>query len=114
VIGDSRAVFKNVSIDMRQFKTENVLHAESLQNETVLRDDQMVGFIRFEMILPKISTKSKFVTAFSIIDIRLFSFECTGSVASRKRNRFVISIIDSIENNGKCRFKHATFRWDLL
>jgi cell surface protein SprA len=27
-------------------KTENVLHAESLQNETVL-DDQMVGFIRF-------------------------------------------------------------------
>jgi cell surface protein SprA len=23
------------------------LHAESLQNETVLRDDQMVGFIRF-------------------------------------------------------------------
>jgi cell surface protein SprA len=46
-LGDSRAVFKNVSIDMRQFKTENVLHAESLQNETVLRDDQMVGFIRF-------------------------------------------------------------------
>jgi hypothetical protein len=45
---------------------------------------------------------------FSIIDIRLFSFECTGSVASRKRNRFVISIIDSIENNGnECRFKHA-------
>jgi hypothetical protein len=30
-LGDSRAVFKNVSIDMRQFKTENVLHAESLQ-----------------------------------------------------------------------------------
>jgi hypothetical protein len=27
-------------------KTENVF-AESLQNETVLRDDQMVGFIRF-------------------------------------------------------------------
>jgi cell surface protein SprA len=23
-LGDSRAVFKNVSIDMRQFKTENV------------------------------------------------------------------------------------------
>jgi hypothetical protein len=30
-------------------------------------------------------------------------------VASRKRNRFVISI-DSIENNGnECRFKHAAF-----
>jgi hypothetical protein len=58
-LGDSRAVFKNVSIDINS-KTENVLHAESLQNETVLRDDQMVGFIRFEMIC-KISTKSKFL-----------------------------------------------------
>jgi cell surface protein SprA len=47
-LGDSRAVFKNVSIDMRQFKKLKMfLHAESLQNETVLRDDQMVGFIRF-------------------------------------------------------------------
>ena len=45
---DSRAVFKNVSIDMRQFKKLKMfLHAESLPNETVLRDDQMVGFIRF-------------------------------------------------------------------
>jgi hypothetical protein len=115
-LGDSRAVFKNVSIDMRQFKKMKMfLHAESLQNETVLRDDQMVGFIRFGNDFTQISTKSKFLKgdcAFSIIDIRLFSFECTGSVASRKRNRFVISIIDSIENNGECRF--ATFRWDLL
>ena len=46
--GDSRAVFKNVSIDMRQFKKLKMfLHAESLVNEAVLRDDQMVGFIRF-------------------------------------------------------------------
>jgi len=45
---DSRAVFKNVSIDMRQFKKLKMfLHAESLPNETVLRDNQMVGFIRF-------------------------------------------------------------------
>jgi cell surface protein SprA len=37
-----------VSIDMRQFKKLKMfLHAESLVNETVLRDDQMVGFIRF-------------------------------------------------------------------
>jgi hypothetical protein len=110
-LGDSRAVFKNVSIDMRQFKTENVLHAESLQNETVLRDDQMVGFIRFGNDFTKfLPNRNSFKgdCAFSIIDIRLFSFECTGSVASRKRNRFVISIIDSIENNGnECRFKHA-------
>ena len=46
--GDSRAVFKNVSIDMRQFKKLKMfLHAESLPNEATLRDDQMVGFIRF-------------------------------------------------------------------
>jgi cell surface protein SprA len=45
---DSRAVFKNVSIDMRQFKKLKMfLHAESLPNEITLRDDQMVGFIRF-------------------------------------------------------------------
>jgi cell surface protein SprA len=45
---DSRAVFKNVSIDMRQFKKLKMfLHAESLPNEIALRDNQMVGFIRF-------------------------------------------------------------------
>jgi cell surface protein SprA len=69
------------------------LHAESLQNETVLRDDQMVGFIRFgndfTQNFYQIEIPLK-VTAFSIIDIRLFSFECTGSVASRKRNRFAL------------------------
>jgi cell surface protein SprA len=45
---DSRAVFKNVSVDMRQFnKLKMFLHAESLPNEIVLNDNQMVGFIRF-------------------------------------------------------------------
>ncbi|WP_158980898.1 MULTISPECIES: cell surface protein SprA [unclassified Flavobacterium] len=45
---DSRAVFKNVSIDMRQFnKLKMFLHAESLPNEVALNDNQMVGFIRF-------------------------------------------------------------------
>ncbi|OCB74520.1 cell surface protein SprA [Flavobacterium crassostreae] len=45
---DARAVFKNVSIDMRQFKKLKMfLHAESLTGEVGLRDDQMVGFIRF-------------------------------------------------------------------
>ncbi len=45
---DSRAVFKNVSVDMRQFKKLKMfLHAESLPNEIALRDNQMVGFIRF-------------------------------------------------------------------
>ena len=45
---DSRAVFKNVSVDMRQFKKLKMfLHAESLPNEIALSDDQMVGFIRF-------------------------------------------------------------------
>ena len=49
--GDSRAVFKNVSIDMRQFnKLKMFLHAEALPSPTdptPLQDDQMTGFIRF-------------------------------------------------------------------
>ncbi len=45
---DARAVFKNVSVDMRQFKKLKMfLHAESLQNEIALADDQMTAFIRF-------------------------------------------------------------------
>ncbi len=45
---DSRAVFKNVSVDMRQFnKLKMFLHAESLPEEIALVDNQMVGFIRF-------------------------------------------------------------------
>ncbi|WP_310560761.1 cell surface protein SprA [Flavobacterium sp.] len=45
---DSRAVFKNVSVDMRQFnKLKMFLHAESLPNEITLEDNQMTGFIRF-------------------------------------------------------------------
>lgn len=44
---DSRAVFKNVSVDMRQFKKLKMfLHAESLPGEIALSDDQMIGFIR--------------------------------------------------------------------
>jgi cell surface protein SprA len=47
-LNDARAVFKNVSVDMRQFKKLKMfLHAESLPNEIALRDNQMVGFIRF-------------------------------------------------------------------
>ena len=45
---DSRAVFKNVSVDMRQYnKLKMFLHAESLPTEIALQDGQMVGFIRF-------------------------------------------------------------------
>ncbi|SHF71568.1 protein involved in gliding motility SprA [Flavobacterium fluvii] len=45
---DSRAVFKNVSVDMRQFKNLKMFfHAESLPGELLLNDDQMTGFIRF-------------------------------------------------------------------
>ena len=50
-IGDSRAVFKNVSIDMRQFnKLKMFLHAEALpspSDPTPLQDNQMSAFIRF-------------------------------------------------------------------
>jgi cell surface protein SprA len=45
--GDSRAVFKNVSLDMRQFKKLRMfLHAESIQNEFPLAEDQMIAFVR--------------------------------------------------------------------
>ncbi|WP_281637277.1 cell surface protein SprA [Flavobacterium marginilacus] len=44
---DSRAVYKNISIDMRQYKKLKMfLHAESLTDEIALADNQMVGFIR--------------------------------------------------------------------
>jgi cell surface protein SprA len=47
-IDDARAVFKNVSVDMRQFKKLKMfLHAESLKGQIPLEDNQMVGFIRF-------------------------------------------------------------------
>ena len=49
--GDSRAVFKNVSIDMRQYKDLKMfLHAEALPAPTdpmPLQNDQMTAFIRF-------------------------------------------------------------------
>jgi len=49
--GDSRAVFKNVSLDMRQFnKLKMFLHAEPLTTDTgldALQNDQMVAFVRF-------------------------------------------------------------------
>ena len=47
--GDSRGVFKNVSVDMRQFKRLKMfLHAEALTRDlSPLQDNEMVGFIRF-------------------------------------------------------------------
>lgn len=45
---DSRAVFKNVSLDMRQYKKLKMfLHAESLEDEATLGDNEMIAFIRF-------------------------------------------------------------------
>ncbi|MES2411320.1 MAG: cell surface protein SprA [Bacteroidota bacterium] len=48
-VGDSRAVFKNVEVDMRQYnKLKMFLHAEALPLDTApLQDDQMKAFIRF-------------------------------------------------------------------
>ena len=44
---ESRAVFKNISMDMRQFKKLKMfLHAESVAND-VLFDDEMAAFLRF-------------------------------------------------------------------
>ena len=47
--GDARAVFKNVSVDMRQFnKLKMFLHAEAVPtNPNSIENDEMVGFIRF-------------------------------------------------------------------
>ncbi|MEC4003204.1 cell surface protein SprA [Flavobacterium sp. SUN052] len=51
--GDSRGVFKNINVDMRQYKKLKMfLHAESLPDPTGLdsesiKDDEMSGFIRF-------------------------------------------------------------------
>jgi cell surface protein SprA len=50
-VGDSRAVFKNVDVDMRQYnKIKMFLHAEALPSPTdptPLQDNQMKAFIRF-------------------------------------------------------------------
>jgi len=50
-LNDSRAVFKNVNVDMRQFKKLRMfLHAEAIEgngNSNRLKDDEMVAFIRF-------------------------------------------------------------------
>src|SRR5690606_18915049 len=51
--GDARAVFKNVSVDMRQFKKLKMfIHAEALPGDNDndglrLKDNEMIGFIRF-------------------------------------------------------------------
>ena len=46
--GDARAVFKNVNVDMRQYKKVRMfLHAESLPNRAALLNNQMAAFIRF-------------------------------------------------------------------
>ena len=48
-VGDARAVFKNVDVDMRQYsKLKMFLHAEALPTDTTpLQDNQMSAFIRF-------------------------------------------------------------------
>ncbi|HLA55843.1 MAG TPA: cell surface protein SprA [Flavobacterium sp.] len=47
--GDARAVFKNVSVDMRQFKKLKMfLHAEAITGDSSpLDSNEMIGFIRF-------------------------------------------------------------------
>ncbi len=44
---DARAVYKNFNIDMRQYKNlELFVHAEAIQGETLLQNDEMSAFIR--------------------------------------------------------------------
>ncbi len=45
--GDSRAAFKNITVDMRQFKKLKMfLHAESIDTTKPLLDNEMIGFVR--------------------------------------------------------------------
>jgi cell surface protein SprA len=45
--GDSRAVFKEQRVDMRQYKSLRMfIHAESVTNQVPLRDGELVAFIR--------------------------------------------------------------------
>lgn len=49
-VGDSRAVFKNIDVDMRQYsKLKMFLHAEALPSDAAspLQDNEMVAFLRF-------------------------------------------------------------------
>jgi len=44
---DGRSVFKNISIDMRQYESLRMfVHAESLVNEVAIADDEMEAFVR--------------------------------------------------------------------
>lgn len=44
---DGRAVYKNFSVDMRQYKNiEMFIHAESLENQTALSNGEMYAFMR--------------------------------------------------------------------
>ncbi|WP_449404174.1 T9SS outer membrane translocon Sov/SprA [Flavobacterium pallidum] len=46
--GDSRGVFKNVDVDMRQFKKLKMfMHAELLAKHPVVFDNELAGFLRF-------------------------------------------------------------------
>jgi len=46
-VKDSRAVYKNISIDMLQFKKMRMfIHAESVENEPVLGDRELAAFLR--------------------------------------------------------------------
>jgi cell surface protein SprA len=117
-LGDSRAVFKNVSIDMRQFKKLKMfLHAESLQNETVLRDDQMVGFIRFgndftqNFYQIEIPLKVTVPSASSTSDSPLSAQEVW---PQENEIDLSLALLTQLKIMAKCRFKHAAFRWDLL
>lgn len=45
--GDARSVYKNFSVDMRQYENlEMFIHAESLETQTLLSDGDMVAFMR--------------------------------------------------------------------
>jgi hypothetical protein len=75
----------------------------------------MVGFIRFGNDFTKfLPNRNSFKgdCAFSIIDIRLFSFECTGSVASKKID-LSLALLTQLKIMAMS-VDLSTLRWDLL
>ena len=73
---DSRGVFKNVNLDMRQYKRLRMfLHAESQENQ-VLEDDELVAFIRMG---------NDFTDNFYQIEIPLLNSELVSEAESLER-----------------------------
>jgi hypothetical protein len=92
--GDSRAVFKNISVDMRQFKKLKMfLHAESLPGEPDLADNDNGGFHPFrKRPYRKLLSGRNPVKGYGA-----WSRACLVGMACRKRDRPAFGLADKIK-----------------